>query len=102
MALFPQSFIDDLRAQVDLVSLIGEVVPLRKMGAAWKGLCPFHQERTPSFNVTPDKGIFKCFGCGQGGDVFKFIELHHKVTFPEAVRMVDLAFDAKVSLSFKT
>lgn len=88
MALFPQSFIDDLRSQVDLVALIGEVAPLRKMGAAWKGLCPFHQERTPSFNVNPDKGIFKCFGCGLGGDVFKFIELHHKVTFPEAVRMV--------------
>ena len=88
MALFPQSFIDDLRAQVDLVALINEVVPLRKMGAAWKGLCPFHQERTPSFNVNPDKGIFKCFGCGKGGDVFKFIELQHNVPFPEAVRMV--------------
>lgn len=88
MALFPQSFIDDLRSQVDLVSLITEVVPLRKMGAAWKGLCPFHQERTPSFNVNPDKGIFKCFGCNLGGDVFKFVELQHKVTFPEAVRMV--------------
>jgi DNA primase len=88
VALFPQSFIDDLRAQVDLVSLIGESVPLRKMGAAWKGLCPFHQERTPSFNVNPDKGIFKCFGCGQGGDVFKFVELQNKVSFPEAVRLI--------------
>lgn len=88
MALFPQSFIDDLRAQVDLVALINEVAPLRKMGTAWKGLCPFHQERTPSFNVNPDKGIFKCFGCGKGGDVFKFVELQHNVPFPEAVRLV--------------
>ena len=88
MALFPQAFLDDLRAQTDIVSLIGEVAPLRKTGATWKGLCPFHQERTPSFNVVPDKAIFKCFGCGVGGDVFKFVELHHKVTFPEAVRMV--------------
>ncbi len=88
MALFPQAFIDDLRAQVDIVSVISEVAPLRKAGAAWKGLCPFHQEKTPSFNVNPDKGIFKCFGCGLGGDVFKFVELQHKVSFPEAVRMV--------------
>jgi DNA primase len=61
-------------------------VPLRKAGATWKGLCPFHQEKTPSFNVNRDKGFFKCFGCGAGGDVLKFVELHQKLTFPEAVR----------------
>jgi DNA primase len=88
VALFPQSFIDDLRAQADLVSIVGEIVPLKRTGATWKGLCPFHQERTPSFNVVPDKGIFKCFGCQAGGDVFKFLELQHKVAFPEAVRML--------------
>jgi len=88
VALFPQTFIDDLKAQVDIVSLVGETVPLRKMGTAWKGLCPFHEERTPSFNVNPDRGIFKCFGCGVGGDVFKFVELQQKVSFPEAVRIV--------------
>ena len=86
MALFPQSFLDDLKAQTDIVSVIGDVVPLKKMGAAWKGLCPFHQEKTPSFNVNRDKGFFKCFGCGAGGDVVKFVELHQKVPFPEAVR----------------
>jgi DNA primase len=88
VALFPQAFIDDLKAQVDLVAFIGEAVSLRKMGTAWKGLCPFHEERTPSFNVSPDRGIFKCFGCGVGGDVFKFVELQQKVAFPEAVRIV--------------
>ena len=51
MGLFPQSFLDDLKNQVDIVSVIGDVVPLEKMGASWKGLCPFHQEKTPSFNV---------------------------------------------------
>src|SRR5262245_19419738 len=86
MALFPQSFLDDLKAQTSIVSLIGDVVPLRKTGATFKGLCPFHQERTPSFNVNPAKGIFKCFGCGAGGDVFKFVELYQKLSFPEAVR----------------
>lgn len=86
MGLFPQSFLDDLKNQVDIVSVIGDVVPLKKMGASWKGLCPFHQEKTPSFNVHRDKGVFKCFGCGVGGDVVSFIELHQKVAFPEAVR----------------
>src|SRR5215467_3060316 len=88
MALFPQSFLDDLKSQTDIVAVIGDVVPLKKTGATWKGLCPFHQERTPSFNVNRDKGFFKCFGCGAGGDVVKFIELSQKVAFPEAIRML--------------
>ena len=86
MALFPQSFLDDLKAQTDIVSVIGEVVSLRKTGGTFKGLCPFHQEKTPSFNVNGDKGFFKCFGCGAGGDVFKFVELNEKMSFPEVVR----------------
>lgn len=86
MALFPQSFLDDLKAQTNIVALIGDVVPLKKTGATWKGLCPFHQERTPSFNVNGDKGFFKCFGCNAGGDAVKFVELHQKLSFPEAVR----------------
>ena len=86
MALFPQSFIDDLKSQTDIVAVIGDVVPLKKTGGTWKGLCPFHQEKTPSFNVNGDKGFFKCFGCDAGGDVVKFVELHQKIAFPEAVR----------------
>ncbi len=86
MALFAQSFLDDLKAQTDIVSIINEVTPLKKAGATLKGLCPFHQEKTPSFTVNRDKGGFKCFGCGVGGDVVKFVQLHQKVTFPEAVR----------------
>ena len=86
MALFPQSFLDDLKAQVDIVSVVGDVVSLRKTGATWKGLCPFHQEKTPSFNVNRDKGFFKCFGCGAGGDAIAFVELQQKMPFPEAVR----------------
>jgi DNA primase len=86
MALFPQGFLDDLKAQTDIVTIIGEVTPLKKAGATYKGLCPFHTEKSPSFNVNKDKGFFKCFGCGVGGDVLKFLELHQKITFPEAVR----------------
>src|SRR3954453_15254933 len=88
MGLFPQQFIDDLRLQANIVQVIQEYVPLRKAGRTYKGLCPFHGERTPSFNVDPDKGFFHCFGCHAGGDVFKFLELHEKVAFPEAVRML--------------
>lgn len=88
MALFPPSFIDDLKAQTDIVTVIGEVTPLKKAGATYKGLCPFHQEKTPSFNVNRDKGFFKCFGCGAGGDVVKFVEMTQKIGFPEAVRML--------------
>lgn len=86
MALFPQSFVDDVKTQTDIVSVIGEVTPLKKSGASWMGLCPFHTEKTPSFSVNGDKGFFKCFGCGAGGDVIKFVELYQKLPFPEAVR----------------
>jgi DNA primase len=88
VALFPTSFVEDLKTQTDIVSVIGDVVSLKKTGGTYKGLCPFHQEKTPSFNVNPSKGIFKCFGCGAGGDVVKFIELHQKLSFPEAVRQL--------------
>jgi DNA primase len=83
---FPQSFIDDLRLQADIVQVVQEYVSLRKVGATYKGLCPFHSERTPSFHVNRDKGFFHCFGCGVGGDVLKFLELQEKMGFQDAVR----------------
>jgi DNA primase len=88
MALFPASFIDDLKSHADIVQVVQERVPLRRSGAAWKGLCPFHGEKTPSFQVNGERGFFYCFGCGVGGDVIKFVELFDKVTFPEAVRQL--------------
>lgn len=88
MPLFPAGFIDDLKSHVDIVQVVQERVQLRKMGATWKGLCPFHGEKTPSFNVNGEKGFFHCFGCGVGGDVIKFVELHDKVGFQDAVRQL--------------
>jgi DNA primase len=88
MGLFPQSFIDDLRMQADILQIVQAHVSLRRAGTSYKGLCPFHAEKTPSFNVNPERGIFHCFGCGVGGDVFKFVELHEKVAFPDAVRLL--------------
>jgi DNA primase len=96
MALFPSSFIDDLKSHADIVQVVQERVPLRRSGTAWKGLCPFHGEKTPSFQVNGDKGFFHCFGCGVGGDVIKFIELVDKVTFPEAVRQLAARFGLAV------
>src|SRR5512140_199261 len=90
--LFPQSFIDDLRLQADIVQVIQDYVPLKRAGNSYKGLCPFHGEKTPSFIVHRDKGFFHCFGCGVGGDVFKFLELHEKVGFQEAVRLLAQRF----------
>ncbi len=83
---FPQSFIDDLRMQADIVQVVQEYVSLRKSGATFKGLCPFHSEKSPSFHVNRDKGFFHCFGCGVGGDVFKFLELQEKLGFVDAVK----------------
>ncbi|OFW10179.1 MAG: DNA primase [Acidobacteria bacterium RIFCSPLOWO2_02_FULL_67_36] len=88
MPLFPASFVDDLKSRADIVQVVQERVPLKKSGVTWKGLCPFHGEKTPSFHVNGDKGFFHCFGCGVGGDVIKFVELYDKVTFPEAVRQL--------------
>src|SRR2546422_5562736 len=92
MGLFPQPFIDDLRLQANILQVIQEYVPLRRAGRTYKGLCPFHSEKTPSFHVDPEKGFFHCFGCNVGGDVFKFLELHEKVAFPDAVRLLAQKF----------
>src|SRR5204863_6848233 len=88
MGLFPQQFIDDLRLQANIVQVVQEYVPLKRVGNTYKGLCPFHSEKTPSFHVNPEKGFFHCFGCGVGGDVFKFLEMHEKLAFPDAVRVL--------------
>ena len=97
MATYSTAVLDDIRAGVDIVDLIGRFVNLRKAGVNWKGLCPFHSEKTPSFMVNPKKGIFHCFGCGVGGDAFGFVMRQDRLTFPEAVRA--LARTAGVALA---
>ena len=93
---FPQSFIDDLRMQADILQVVQEYVSLRKSGATYKGLCPFHSEKSPSFHVNRDKGFFHCFGCGVGGDVFKFLELQEKLGFVDAVKHLASKFGMPV------
>lgn len=85
---FPQTFIDDLRRQADIVRVIQDYVSLKKKGANWMACCPFHQEKSPSFSVSPSKDIYYCFGCGKGGSVFNFVMEIERVSFPEAVKIV--------------
>jgi DNA primase len=92
MALYPQQFIDDLKQHADIVVVIQDYVSLKKSGASYKGLCPFHSEKTPSFNVNRDKGFFHCYGCSAGGDVIKFLELHEKFGFQDAVKQLAQRF----------
>jgi DNA primase len=92
LGLFPQTFIDDLRLQANILQVVQEYVSLRKVGRTYKGLCPFHSEKSPSFHVDPEKGFFHCFGCNVGGDVYKFLELHEKLGFQDAVRMLAQKF----------
>src|SRR5437867_8432415 len=86
MASYSPALLDEIRAAVDIVDLVGRYVSLKKSGVNWKGLCPFHGEKTPSFMVNPRKGIFHCFGCGVGGDAFGFLMRQDRLAFPEAVR----------------
>jgi DNA primase len=82
------SFADRVKQQADIVRVIGEYVRLKKSGQNFTGLCPFHAEKSPSFAVHPTKQIYHCFGCGVGGDVFKFVMEMEKCAFPEAIRVV--------------
>ncbi|MCA9513212.1 MAG: DNA primase [Myxococcota bacterium] len=86
MGRIPDATINEIRNRVDIVDLVGRYVQLKKAGRNFKGLCPFHDEKTPSFNVSSDKQIFHCFGCQVGGDVVGFLMRHENLTFPEAVR----------------
>ncbi|MFY0546080.1 DNA primase [Brevibacillus sp. H7] len=78
-------FVNQVRSAVDIVDVIGEYVQLKKSGRAFLGLCPFHSEKTPSFNVNAERQFFHCFGCGEGGDVFSFLMKMEQLTFPEAL-----------------
>ena len=84
---WPRSFIDEVRRSAEGVRLIGEVVALKKRGNRWVGLCPFHQEKTPSFGVNDD-GLWYCFGCSEGGDIFKFFMEYDSLDFAQAVRTI--------------
>lgn len=84
--MIDRTTIERIMSAADIVEVVSEFVTLRKAGTNWKGLCPFHNEKTPSFMVSPSKGICKCFSCGKGGNVAHFLMLHEQMTYPEALR----------------
>ncbi len=86
--MIPDSVVEEVRARADLVEIIGEHVSLKRAGKEFKSSCPFHDDRTPSFYVVPDKGFYKCFGCGESGDVFAFLMKRSGLDFVEAVKEV--------------
>ena len=77
--------VEEIKRKLDIVNVISRYLPLKKRGRHFLANCPFHQEKTPSFTVSPELQIFKCFGCGKGGDVFNFVQEYEKVEFPEAM-----------------
>src|SRR5215831_9582232 len=96
---FSQTTLEQVRAASDIVEIIGNCIPLKRAGANFVALCPFHREKTPSFNVNPHLQIFHCFGCHKGGDVFTFVKEYETVDFPEAVRR--LAERARIPLEYE-
>lgn len=97
--LFSSGTLEQIRAASDIVDVIGSYLPLKRAGANFVALCPFHKEKTPSFNVNPHRQIFHCFGCHKGGDVFAFVKEYESIDFPEAVRR--LAERAKIPLEYE-
>jgi len=86
--LIPQAFIEDLLKRTDLVEVVSARVALKRNGKNYSACCPFHQEKTPSFNVSPDKQLYHCFGCGASGDALRFVMEHDRLDFPEAVELL--------------
>jgi len=90
----------EVKSKLSIVEVVGEAVQLRKAGTTYKGLCPFHGEKTPSFVVTPARDSWHCFGCGEGGDIFSFIMKRDGLTFPEALKR--LAAKAGIEIDERT
>src|SRR3989344_7460956 len=84
----PDPIVQEIKDKIDIADVIGEYVQLRRSGINLKANCPFHSEKTPSFMVSRERGLWKCFGCGEGGDVFAFIQKHEGLSFPEVLRIL--------------
>src|ERR671937_711614 len=88
MARIKDASVEQVRAAIDIVKVVEGRTRLRKQGSSYKGLCPFHQEKTPSFSVMPERGTYHCFGCGEGGDAIDFVEKTEGVDFVGAIEWI--------------
>src|SRR6478672_6060774 len=84
--MISQNTIQEILSRIDIIDIVGGFVKLKKRGANYLGLCPFHNEKTPSFTVSPSKEIYKCFGCGRSGNSISFLMEHEKYSYVEALR----------------
>jgi len=97
----PDNIIEEIKDRADIIDIISEYVPLTAAGKNFKGLCPFHEEKTPSFMVSRERQTFKCFGCNEAGDIFTFLMKHEKMTYPEAIGFVAAKYGVTIPESGK-
>ncbi|HEY9248696.1 MAG TPA: CHC2 zinc finger domain-containing protein, partial [Rariglobus sp.] len=96
MPVIKPTCLRDLKLRVNIVDVVGRVATLRKAGSRFKGLCPFHNEKSPSFHVDPDKGFYKCFGCGKAGDIITFVRETEQLNFTEAIETLGKRFGVPI------
>ena len=94
--MIDRATIDKIMDATNIVDVVGEFVTLRKAGVNYKGLCPFHDDKTPSFMVSPSKQICKCFACGEGGTAINFLMKHEQITYPEALRWLAKKYNIEI------
>src|SRR5689334_666509 len=94
--LITQNTIQQIQSRLDILDVVGSFVKLKRRGANYLGLCPFHNEKTPSFTVSPSKEIFKCFGCGKSGNTISFVMEHEKLSYVEALRWLAARYNIEV------
>ena len=100
--MISQNTIQEILGRIDIIDIIGGFVKLKKRGANYLGLCPFHNEKTPSFTVSPSKEIYKCFGCGRSGNSISFIMEHEKYSYVEALKWLARKYGIEIEETFST
>ena len=95
--MIPRETVEKVLDAAQIVDVVSDFVDLKRRGANWIACCPFHNEKTPSFSVSPSKGIFKCFGCGKAGTAVDFVMEHESLTFPEAIRYLAKKYHIEVN-----
>ncbi|MFZ9241179.1 MAG: CHC2 zinc finger domain-containing protein, partial [Chitinophagaceae bacterium] len=94
--MISQQTIQEIQSRIDIMDVVGNFVKLKRRGTNYLGLCPFHNEKTPSFTVSPSKEIYKCFGCGKSGNAIGFIMDHEKFTYPEALKWLANRYNVEI------
>src|SRR5213083_3175055 len=95
--MISQNTIQEILSRIDIIDVVGSFVKLKKRGANYLGLCPFHNEKTPSFTVSPSKEIYKCFGCGRSGNSISFIMEHEKYSYVQALRWLAAKYNVEIA-----